>query len=114
MSKAPLPTYLRTHRKRSNLSQKEVAFLVAALSGTTTSRHEFGRRLPSLADAFAYEALFGVPASALFPEEYEKARIRVEARAIGLLGKLSRTGKDSAVLRQKIRFLEGLLRRVRN
>lgn len=113
MSKASLHTYLRTHRKRSGLSQKEIAALIDAVSSTTVSRHEAARRKLSLADAFTYEALFGVPASALFPGEYDNARAGVEARAIGLLGKLARSGEDTLATRQKRLFLEGLVRRVR-
>jgi transcriptional regulator with XRE-family HTH domain len=113
MLKALLSTYLRTYRKRSGLSQKEVATLIAAISSTTVSRHEAGNRALSLADAFAYEALFGVPASALFPGEYEKARSRVEAGAIGLLGKLAQAGEETSTIRQKRLFLEALVRRVR-
>jgi transcriptional regulator with XRE-family HTH domain len=113
MLKALLPTYLRTYRKRSGLSQQEVAALISAISSATVSRHEAGNRALSLADAFTYEALFGVPASALFPGEYEKARSRVADRAIGLLGKLARSGKETSAIRQKRLFLEELLRRVR-
>ncbi len=113
MAKQSLQTYLRTYRKRSNLSQDEIAYLVALLFGTTVSRHERSRRIPSLADAFAYEALYGVPASKLFPGEYEKARARLEIRARWLLGRLKQRGKDSPVERQKIAFLEEFLRRVR-
>lgn len=113
MSKAPLTNHFRMHRKRSNLSQREIAFLIAALAGPTVSRHESGHRAPSLADALAYEALFGVSAATLFPREYEKARARVEARAARLLGKLRRGARDNAVIRQRLSFLEELLRRVR-
>ena len=113
MSKASLHTYIRTHRKRSGLSQGEIATLIGAISGTTVSRHEAARRKLSLVDAFTYEALFGVPASALFPGEYERAREGVEARAVGLLGKLAREGKDTSTARQKRLFLEALVRRVR-
>jgi transcriptional regulator with XRE-family HTH domain len=81
MSKASLHTYLRTYRKRSGLSQKEVAALIDAVSSTTVSRHEASRRGLSLADAFTYEALFGVPASALFPGEYDQARSLIETRS---------------------------------
>jgi transcriptional regulator with XRE-family HTH domain len=113
MAKQSLQTYLRTYRKRSNLSQDEIAYLVALVAGTTVSRHEYSRRLPSLADAFAYEVLFGLPASKLFPGVYEKARARLEIRAHRLLERLKHNGKGSPVERQKIAFLEELLRRVR-
>ena len=113
MSKAPLTMHFRTHRKRSNLSREEIAFLIEELSGSTVSRHEAGSRAPSLADALAYEVLFGIPVSALFQGEYERARARTETQAIRLLGKLKRGAKETAVIRQKILFLEDLLRRVR-
>jgi transcriptional regulator with XRE-family HTH domain len=113
MSKATLHTYLRTHRKRSGLSQDEVAFLTGAESGATVCRHEKGRRTLWLADAFAYEALFGEPASVLFPGEYEKSRALIEERAIFLLGKLTRSGDTSSATRHKRFFLEKLVQRVR-
>jgi transcriptional regulator with XRE-family HTH domain len=114
MSKASLQTYLRTHRKRAGLSQREVAMLIAAVSGATVSRHEGARRRLSLTDAFTYEALFGVSPSALFPGEYARARAFIEARALGLLKRLADSGKDTASTIQKRRFLEELVRRVRS
>lgn len=114
MSKASLHTYLRTHRKRSGLSQREIASLIDAGSRTTVSRHEDALRGLTLANAFAYEALFGVPASGLFPGEYEKARSLIETRALGLLGELVRSGDDTSATRHKRLFLEGLVRRVRS
>jgi len=114
MSKATLQTYLRTHRKRAGLSQREVAMLIAAVSGATVSRHEGARRRLSLSDAFTYEALFGVPPSMLFPGEYAKARALIEARALALLQGLVDSGKDTPCTIQKRRFLEGLVRRVRS
>lgn len=114
MSKAPLRTYLRTHRKRSGLSQPEVAALIAAVSSTTVSRHESARRKLSVTDALTYEALFGVPVSALFPGEFERVRVLAEARALCLLERLARSAKDTPVTRQKRLFLEGLLRRLRS
>lgn len=113
MSKASLPTYLRTYRKRAGLSQREVAFLIGTVSSTTVSRHESARRAPSLADALFYEALFGVPASALFPRMYEHARSRLEARAIALLGRLAHEATDETAKRPKQAFLRELVRRVR-
>ena len=61
-----LPNYLRTHRKRAGLSQDEVAFLLGCRSGAKVSRYERLARRLSLETAFAYEALFGVPARELF------------------------------------------------
>lgn len=111
MSKA-FTTTIRMHRKRSALSQDDVAFLIAAFSGTTASRHELHARTPSFIDALAYEVLFDVPASELFPNEFEKARARTALRAEGLLRMLEREG-STAETRHKRAFLEALLRRLR-
>ena len=43
-----LENYLRTYRKRSNLSQDEVAFLLGCRGGTKVSRYERHARKPNL------------------------------------------------------------------
>jgi transcriptional regulator with XRE-family HTH domain len=112
MSKAPLHTYLRTHRRRSGLSQKEVALLIDLIAAGNVSRHETGDREPSFEQAFAYEALFGIPASALFPGDYEKARRRVEKNAQALVENLPQEPNAKAH-KQRMEFLRALLWRVR-
>lgn len=112
MATAPLATYLRTHRKRSGLSQDQIACLIDLSSGTTVSRHEATHRAPTFEQAFAYEVLFGAPASALFPGEYEKARRRIEVNAIRLLEVV--VGQPESRAREhRVKFLETVIRRVR-
>src|SRR5437879_2490611 len=53
-----LHNYLLTHRKRSGLSQDEVAFLLGRRSGTKVSRHESFARMPGPRTLLAYEAIF--------------------------------------------------------
>ena len=50
-----LQNYLRTYRKRSGLSQDEVAFLLGCQTGAKVSRYEPFARKPSLETLFAYE-----------------------------------------------------------
>src|SRR3989442_14407584 len=66
MATHKLENYLRTYRKRSGLTQREVAFLVGCRNGAQVSRYEKRRRLPPLRTALACEAAFGVPVSELF------------------------------------------------
>ena len=66
MATHKLENYLRTYRKRSGLTQREVAFLVGCRNGAQVSRYEKRRRLPPLRMALACEAAFGVPVSELF------------------------------------------------
>src|ERR1041384_6782549 len=81
MSSTPLPNYLLANRKRSRLSQDEVAFLLGVQSGAKVCRHERFVREPSLATALAYEAILQRPVSELFGGLYKKIEQEVAARA---------------------------------
>jgi transcriptional regulator with XRE-family HTH domain len=76
-----LPNYLLSHRKRSALSQTEVAFLLGVQSGAKVCRHERFTGEPTLQTALAYEAIYQRPISELFPGLFEKTQREVKARA---------------------------------
>ena len=61
-----LENYLRMYRKRSGLTQREVALVLGCRNGVQVSRYEKRRRVPPLAMALACEVAFGVPVSELF------------------------------------------------
>ena len=79
-----LPNYLQSQRKRFALSQEEVGFLLG-ISGMTKGekvcRDENFAREPSLQDALAYEAIYGVPVWELFAGRYQQAEQDVATRA---------------------------------
>src|SRR2546428_13274423 len=100
MASHRLPNYLKTHRKRAGLSQDEVAFLLGCRSGAKVSRYERLARRPRLETAFAYEAVFGVPARELFAGAYEKVEEEIRKRALGLAGKLNAAQPDRAIWRE--------------
>src|SRR5437762_1650163 len=77
----PLNNYLKTHRKRAGFSQDDIASLVGLSDGARVSHYEQARRVPSLETAFAYEALFGIPARDLFPGMFATIQHRTRARA---------------------------------
>lgn len=66
MASHRLENYLRTYRKKSSLTQQEIAYLLGRKNGAQFSRYETRRRLPSLRIALAYEAIFKVPVAELF------------------------------------------------
>lgn len=66
MASQRLENYLRTYRRKSGLTQREVAFLLGGGSGAQLSRYEKQRRLPPLRTALAFEAIFKVPLAELF------------------------------------------------
>ncbi len=81
MSHHRLENYLKTHRKRARLSQREVAWLLGSRDGTCPARHESFVRTPSLKTALAYEAVYGVPVRELFAGTYERAERETARRA---------------------------------
>jgi transcriptional regulator with XRE-family HTH domain len=95
MSHRVLGNYLRTHRKRSGLSQREVAFLLGYRNKTQVSRHERARTAPPLLVAIAYEVIFQSPVSALFTQARANAKRSVETKLATFEANLKRSGKDT-------------------
>jgi transcriptional regulator with XRE-family HTH domain len=60
-------SYLRTHRRQSGLTQRELATILGQITEGQVSRHELGANIPPLAVALGYEIIFRVPASQIFP-----------------------------------------------
>ena len=80
-----LANYIRTHRKRSGLSQREIAVLVGSKADTKVSRYEQFRRVPPLQTAIALAIVFGVSVDELFGGLQAPARRTVKARAETLI-----------------------------
>ena len=81
---ASLSNYLRTYRKKSALSQEEVAFLLGGIGmskGSAVSRYESFTREPTLSVALAYEVINGKPVRELFAGLYEQVEKDVAKRA---------------------------------
>jgi transcriptional regulator with XRE-family HTH domain len=95
-----LSNYLRTFRLRAGLSQEEVAALLGVASGSEVSRHETFRRMPSLATALRYEAIFGIPVRELFSGEYQKVELEVQARAQELADRIASPDYQGGQMRQ--------------
>jgi transcriptional regulator with XRE-family HTH domain len=84
MSSSQLTNYLRTNRKRLDLSQEEVAFMLGYKGGDKgikVCRDENFARVPSLQMALAYEAIYGKPIRELFGGLYEQIEKEVAERA---------------------------------
>lgn len=79
-----LPNYLQSQRKRFSLSQEEVGFLLGITGmnkGEKVCRDENFAREPSLQDALAYEAIYGLPVRELFAGRYQQIVQDVAGRA---------------------------------
>jgi hypothetical protein len=81
MSSPLLPNYLLSNRKRLDLSQEDVAFLLDTLSGAKISRHERFIREPGLKTALAYEVIYRRSVSELFSGLYVEVEQEIAVRA---------------------------------
>lgn len=97
---ARLENYLRTYRKRTGFSQREVAFLLGCSDGTKVSRYERLARKPTLHAVFAYEMIFRVPAREMFAGLYQKVEQRILERARRLDDTLSARKLDRVTARK--------------
>jgi DNA-binding XRE family transcriptional regulator len=102
MSQDPLTTYLLTYRKRTGLSQGEMAFLLGISSGTT------GVRKPFLRATLSYEIILGEPTSELFAGWYLELESAIRKRAARLRKHLSALPPTPANV-QKLKSIHRLL-----
>src|ERR1019366_2329433 len=75
-----LPNYLRTYRKRSSLSERELGLLLGYENRGQASRHEQSKTYPPLAIALAYEAIYRVPVSTLFLGMHDSVKTTIDKR----------------------------------
>lgn len=90
-----LKTYLRMFRKRTCLSQDEVAFLLGSICGTSVSRHERGHRLPLLETVLGYAFILGADIPALYEGLSRDVQIEIRKRAESLRQTLGRQPQTS-------------------
>lgn len=108
MTSASLPNYIRTHRKRAHLTQKEVAFLVGVTSGAVVCRHERFQQTPNLQTIIAYEILFGTPVRTLYEGVNQKVQDKLMDRIRALIRRLIQGG-HGRVMDRKIEALNAVL-----
>jgi transcriptional regulator with XRE-family HTH domain len=99
--------HIRPHRKQSGLNQRELAQLLGYESKSPVSRHETATSVPTLSMALAYEAIFRVPVSRLFPELYRSVEQDVEARLAAMetaLQEKSARGRGARAAAQKLEW----------
>jgi|WetSurMetagenome_2_1015567.scaffolds.fasta_scaffold213070_2 DNA-binding XRE family transcriptional regulator len=108
MNQPHLASYLRSHRKRSGLSQREIAHLLGYPDQGPVSRHERLCCVPPLMIALSYQAIFGVPVADLFPGSYEAIKQAVEERIEKMkddLHNCSAKGRDAAMIARKLEWM---------
>ncbi|SRR6266404_5792024 len=101
----PLGNYIRAHRKKAGLSQRELAQLVGYCDQGVISKHEQLLTLPPLVVAIGYCVAFRIPIRTLFAGVHEAVEEMVERRVTELQQELQARAGQSAVDAQKQRWL---------
>jgi len=77
---SPATSRLQSLRRKSGLTQREVANIIGVSNNIQICRHETGVTSPPLRIALRYSILFQEPIGEIFPELYEPVRDKLEAR----------------------------------
>jgi len=107
MTTKQIANYLRLHRRKSGLSQRELAQIVGSLTDIPVSRHERSVTVPALLIALSYEVIFHVPISEIFPGLYQIVATGIEERLASLESDLQTStakGLQAASIARKLEF----------
>jgi DNA-binding XRE family transcriptional regulator len=102
-----LPNYIRIHRRRAGLSQRELSQTLG-FRVESVARHEQFQATPDLFIAIGYEIIFRVPVSELFAGLRDEISSRIEAELLQLeeqLGRRSVRDRDATMTARKIAWL---------
>ena len=104
---SPLANYLRAHRRKTGITQYELAQFLGYGTHGAISRHELGT-VPSLVVGLSYQVLYRIPVSEIFAGLMETVEFRVEAQLAefeNYLGEQSAGGTRAAMIARKLEWL---------
>jgi transcriptional regulator with XRE-family HTH domain len=104
----PLPNYIRMYRKRIGLSIKDLSFLLKSKTGSSISRYEHFRRIPSFRARLSLMVIFRCEMEDLFPGEYEKVERTMSRRAQLLYNRVSQSQYRRRITAHKLECLKSL------
>jgi DNA-binding XRE family transcriptional regulator len=99
---------LRTLRRKSGLSQSELAKILGLRSDVPVSLHEHSATAPSLESSLGYAIVFRVPVSEIFPGIFHVIEKGIEERLEVLEKKLHEStakGRNAEIVARKLEFL---------
>lgn len=88
------------YRKRTALSQEELAVLMAVENGWSVSRFERGERIPTLEGLIALEIVYEQPIQKIFAGVAEGVRENIAVRAAALLESTSDAKVDQRLAKK--------------
>src|SRR5690349_16266076 len=102
---------LRMYRKRSQLTQTDIAFIMKLSDYANISRWEQGYRQPNIEMLLIYHLLFDIPIESLFERQKHELRDFIGKRIGLLLGELKNLSSDAKAA-SRIAFLDSALTRL--
>jgi transcriptional regulator with XRE-family HTH domain len=103
-----IANYLRSRRRKSGLSQRELAQILGYITADPVSQHERSVKIPALLIALSYEVVYRMPISELFPGIYRTVEARIEEQLADLeeeLQQSSAKGRQAAFIARKLEWL---------
>ncbi len=108
MKPSSVGTYLRFLRRRSGLSQRELARILGNITASQISRHERSAAPPTLLTAFGYQAVFKKLTPDIFPGLYHTIEAGVEERLEAFereLGNSTAKGRSAVPVARQLEWL---------
>jgi DNA-binding XRE family transcriptional regulator len=100
--------HIRKHRKKTGLSQSDIAVLLGYRNHWQVSRHERSDAIPPLLAALAYQVIFQVPVSVIFAPMHGTATKIIE-RNLADFERVLTTGaarRSPRAIAQKLKWLK--------
>ena len=106
-----LGNYLKVHRRRAGLTQRELGQLVGYNRAWQVSRHERSQAVPPLLIALAYQEVLGMPVTALFTGMHATVAQAVQRNLAAFRKKLEAGGTKGRKANEIARKLQWLTKR---
>lgn len=104
------PNLLRIHRKRSPLTQADIAYFMGTSDYSNISRYEKGQRSPTIEFLLLYHHLFDTSIELFFEQHSSTMQSRLLE---GIIEYISKLRSDPVVKNKaKIEFLDQVLKRL--
>lgn len=108
MASEQISNNLRSHRRRSGLSQRELALIAGYETAYPVSRHERSATIPAMHIALSYEVIFRTPIHELCPGLYRSIEASIELRLTEMENDLQQStakGRKAALIARKLEWL---------
>jgi len=102
-------SYLRYHRKKTGLTQRDLAQLIGSVGPRQVARHENSQRTPSIRVAIGYQIVLRTAIAELFPGLVESLSGGIEQRLAEMEARLHQStakGHRAAEIARKLEWFE--------